>query len=64
MPNQHSLGFPGAVYINKVSLAMWAKFRFGLAQVIPGESWLRKVHIEQSFGFLTFVQASLIGVSS
>jgi hypothetical protein len=34
-----------------------AKFRFGFAQVIPGESWLRKVCIEQSFGFLPFVQA-------
>jgi hypothetical protein len=34
-----------------------AKLRFGFAQVIPGESWLRKVRIVQSFGFLSFVQA-------
>jgi hypothetical protein len=37
-----------------------AKFRFGFAQVFPGESWLRKVCIEHSFGFLSFVQASHI----
>jgi hypothetical protein len=34
-----------------------AKLRFGFAQVIPRGSWLQRVCIEQSFGFLSFVQA-------
>jgi hypothetical protein len=33
-PNQHSLGFPGAVNINKVSLGMWGKITFWLC---PGD---------------------------
>jgi hypothetical protein len=40
--------------------ACGAKLRFGFAQAILRGSWLRKVCVEQSFGFLSFVQASHI----
>jgi hypothetical protein len=52
-----SLGFPGAVNINKVILGTWAKLRFSLAQAIPGGSWLQRVCTEQSLVFSSFVQA-------
>jgi hypothetical protein len=54
----YSLGFPGAVNINKFCLGSWVKLRFGFAQAIPRGSWLRKGMYGAEFCvFFSFVQA-------